>query len=110
MEYDHLLHTVLDFHGTHSADAFDSITDSYYRVKNHIYAESQWLNRERIAAYVVCYVMFIQLMIVFSLHPRLGTITLTLGKAVSHLSHFAVVFMSSFCFLAYMCHWISPPL
>jgi len=101
-EYDDLLHTLLDFHG---AD-FEAAIQRYFDVKTIIWSETQWLMKHRLVSYVVCYVQFIQLMLYFGVHPRMGVLTLTVYRALSQLVHFAIVFLCIFLMLAFMAHWM----
>ena len=47
-------------------------------MKSVIYEEAAWLERHRIAAYVVLYVQFLQMVLAFNVHPRVEMLTSTI--------------------------------
>jgi hypothetical protein len=104
-EYDQLLHTFLDMESSESEYFEDAIQD-YFDVKSHMYAETSWMKRMRIAAYMVLYVQFLQLIFYMSAHPKLGVLTSTMGKALPHIVHFLMIFSTLFFMLAFMAHWM----
>mmetsp|Transcript_23437 Transcript_23437/g.54597 ORF Transcript_23437/g.54597 Transcript_23437/m.54597 type:complete len:1028 (-) Transcript_23437:67-3150(-) len=104
-EFDLLLHTVLDFHG-HGSEAWEELIQDYFDVKGHIYEETTWLYRHRIAIFAVCYAQFLQLIFYFAAHPRLALLTSTIGYGADTMVHFAGLFISIFLFLAFMGHWM----
>jgi len=48
------------------------------QVKTVIYEEADWLERHRIAAYIVLYVQFLQMVLAFNVHPRVAMLTSTI--------------------------------
>ena len=54
------------------------------KVKTVIYEEADWLERHRIAAYIVLYVQFLQMVLAFNVHPRVAMLTSTITKLGDH--------------------------
>ena len=55
------------------------------QVKSVIYEEASWLERHRVAAYVVLYVQFLQMVLAFNVHPRVAMLTSTVQKALYNM-------------------------
>jgi len=104
-EYDHLLHSFLDIPSMSHHDV-DVALEKYFEVKTHIYEETTWLMRHRIAAYIVCYIQFVQLIFYMNAHPKMAVLTATLWRAFDNMLHFLMLFSILFLMLAYMAHWM----
>jgi hypothetical protein len=100
-EYDDMLNTFLDSNGDD-----ESLIKKFFDVKTHVYAETQWMKAQRIAAYVVLYFQFLQTIFYMSAHPKMGVLTDTIYKASTHLVHFALLFGVLFLMLGFMAHWM----
>jgi len=105
LEYDHLLHTILDFHGS-SSEEWEEAVQSYFDTKSHIYGETQWLLTHRIAIYLVLYMQFLQLILYFHAHPRMAMLTSTVAASLDMMFHFMILFTILFCMLAFMASWM----
>ena len=71
-----------------------------------IYEEASWLERHRVAAYVVLYVQFLQMVLAFTVHPRVAMLTSTVQKALYNMMHFFFVFAILFLMLAFMANFL----
>ena len=76
------------------------------QVKSVIYEEASWLERHRVAAYVVLYVQFLQMVLAFTVHPRVAMLTSTVQKALYNMMHFFFVFAILFLMLAFMANFL----
>jgi len=104
-EYDHLLHTFLDMKDM-SYSSVDASVQTFFDVKTEIYAETSWLKRQRIVAYIVCYIQFLQLIFYFNAHPKMGVLTATVYRALDQTFHFLLLFSVLFLMLGFMAHWM----
>lgn len=104
-EYDHLLHSVLDFHG-HSAEEWENLQQNYFDVLTHIFHETEWLMTHRIVIYILLYVQLMQVIFYFDAHPRMAVLTSTVHKAVDLMFHFFLIFGVLFTMLAFMASWL----
>ena len=75
-------------------------------MKSVIYEEASWLERHRVAAYVVLYVQFLQMVLAFNVHPRVAMLTSTVQKALYNMMHFFFVFAILFLMLAFMANFL----
>lgn len=103
-EYSDLLSSFVDLPKLHH-DNIEGLLHKYFDVKDHIYAENQWLQRHRLAAYFVCYVQFLQIIYYFDVHPKMGTLTATVFRAMDNIVHFLILFFTLFIMMAFMAHW-----
>ena len=104
-EYDLLVETFLANEGM-DAEHLKSSLAEYFKVKTVIYEESDWLERHRIASYVVLYVQFLQMVLAFNVHPRVAMLTSTIQKALYNMAHFFFVFAILFLMLAFMANFL----
>lgn len=104
-EYDLLVQTFLNNEGMDAEHVKHSLAE-YFKVKSVIYEESSWLERHRIAAYVVLYVQFLQMVLAFNVHPRVAMLTSTIQKALFNMMHFFFVFAILFLMLAFMANFL----
>jgi len=104
-EYHHLLYSFLEMHSLEREELEEAV-QTYFDAKTHLYEETNWLMRHRVAAYLACYVQFLQLVFYFSCHPKMGVLTLTVFKAMSNILHFLIIFATLFLMLAFMAHWM----
>eukprot|EP00928_Gymnodinium_smaydae_P025289 TRINITY_DN20198_c0_g1_i3.p1 TRINITY_DN20198_c0_g1~~TRINITY_DN20198_c0_g1_i3.p1 ORF type:complete len:864 (-),score=121.85 TRINITY_DN20198_c0_g1_i3:123-2513(-) len=104
-EYDLLLHSFLDSEGIDEAQMQETLA-SYFEVKGHIYYEVQWLEKHCVASYIMAYIQFIQMILIFSAHPRMAMLTSTMKKAALNMFHFCCVFFLLFCMLGFMAYWL----
>ncbi|CAL1160030.1 unnamed protein product [Cladocopium goreaui] len=104
-EYDLLLQTFLNNEGMDEAHLHHSVAE-YFKVKSVIYEEASWLERHRVAAYVVLYVQFLQMVLAFTVHPRVAMLTSTVQKALYNMMHFFFVFAILFLMLAFMANFL----
>ncbi|CAK0852680.1 unnamed protein product [Prorocentrum cordatum] len=104
-EYDSLLHTFLDMQGT-AAEDVKTAMQGYFDVKAQIYSDTSWLQRMKLAAYLVLYMQFAQLLLYLSAHPKLGVLTSTISRAAGHLANFLILFWLTFLSLAFVAHWM----
>jgi len=103
-EYDMLLHSFLDIKSTGTSEIYKALV-KYFDVKTHIYSETSWLKRQRVAANIVVYMQFWQMMLYFSAHPKMAMLTDTISKALTNIIHFLVLFMVIFTMMSFMAHW-----
>lgn len=104
-EYNSLLHTFLDLPST-SHEERETAMQMYFDVKALIYSDTSWLQRVKLAAYLVLYMQFVQLILYLSAHPKLGLLTATISKAAGHLAHFFIIFWTTFLSLGFVAHWM----
>ena len=71
-----------------------------------IYEEAAWLERHRIASYVVLYVQFLQMVLAFNVHPRVAMLTSTVQRALHNMMHFFFIFAILFLMLAFMANFL----
>jgi len=105
VEYDHILHSLLDLPGMDHDSLEEGIT-AYFDAKTHLYSETTWLLTHRIVAYIILYVQFLQLVLYFDAHPKMALITDTVSMASSSIIHFLMLFGTLFVMLGFMAHWM----
>jgi len=104
-EFDLLLHSFLDIEGI-SNQHVDGAMDHYFEVLTHVYAETSWLKRHRVVAYLVIYSQFLQFIFYMNAHPKMAVLTATVTGALNNLMHFMLLFIILFLMLAFMAHWM----
>lgn len=104
-EFDDLLSTFLGLENTEPSALYAGIAH-YFEVMDQITKDNETLNRVRIFAYITCYVQFAQLIFYFGAHPKVGTLSATVAKAMSHMLHFLFVFGMLFVMLGVMAHFV----
>mmetsp|Transcript_85476 Transcript_85476/g.161039 ORF Transcript_85476/g.161039 Transcript_85476/m.161039 type:complete len:1006 (+) Transcript_85476:73-3090(+) len=87
------------------AQSQSEVLRKYFEAKTHIYEETSWLKQHRVVANIVLYVQFLQLIFYFSVHPKMAMLTDTIGKALTNIVHFLILFATLFFMLAFMAHW-----
>merc|ERR1719221_898530 len=60
----------------------------------------------KLAAYLVLYMQFVQLILYLSAHPKLGVLTATIYRAAGHLANFFILFWLTFLSLGFVAHWM----
>eukprot|EP00435_Cladocopium_sp_Y103_P028877 s896_g7.t1 len=104
-EYDLLMQAFMHNEGMDAEHVKHSVAE-YFKVKTVIYEEADWLERHRIAAYIVLYVQFLQMVLAFNVHPRVAMLTSTIQKALHNMMHFFFVFAILFLMLAFMANFL----
>lgn len=104
-EYDLLVGTFLANEGMDQEHVQHSLAE-YFKVKGVIYEEAAWLERHRIASYVVLYVQFLQMVLAFNVHPRVAMLTSTVQRALHNMMHFFFIFAILFLMLAFMANFL----
>mmetsp|Transcript_2993 Transcript_2993/g.7259 ORF Transcript_2993/g.7259 Transcript_2993/m.7259 type:complete len:1083 (+) Transcript_2993:86-3334(+) len=101
-------HVLVSFVGslTTGEEHSHAMLEDYYETLEEVKHHKDRLNSFRIFAYLLLYMQFVQLMLYFAFHPRMGIITATISKASSALAHFGVLFSMIFSILAFMAHWM----
>ena len=68
-EFDLLLKTFIGSDGVDEEHMIHNMQE-YFKVKTVIYEEVGWLERHRVASYVLMYFQFLQMVLYFNAHPR----------------------------------------
>eukprot|EP00401_Gymnodinium_catenatum_P013702 CAMPEP_0117606730 /NCGR_PEP_ID=MMETSP0784-20121206/79859_1 /TAXON_ID=39447 /ORGANISM="" /LENGTH=499 /DNA_ID=CAMNT_0005409813 /DNA_START=135 /DNA_END=1634 /DNA_ORIENTATION=+ len=105
-EFDALFHSFLDIEAL-DVESIEAAVQQYFDTKTHIWQETSWLKRHRVAAYLVCYVQFLhQMIFYFASHDKMAVLTETVRKGLQDIFHFLAVFCILFFMLAFMAHWM----
>ena len=105
VEHDEIPHSFLNLENLAYED-YEHAIDEFFRVKTHIYAEVQWNENMRIAAYIRTYAQFVQVILYFNVHPRMAVLTSTMMKCLDYMFHFLLLFFVLFLVLAFMSFWM----
>ncbi|CAE7708978.1 pkd2, partial [Symbiodinium pilosum] len=104
-EFDLLLQTFIGSDGVDDEHMKHNMQE-YFKVKTVIYDEVGWLERHRVASYVLMYFQFLQMVLYFNAHPRVAMLTKTVKGALLNMLHFFLVFTILFLMLAFMAHFL----
>lgn len=78
---------------------------AYFEVLKSIVNYNDKLDNLHSVAYMLLCVMFMRLVLYFSLHPRMAVLTATLSRIADGMFHFLIYFLLVFLFLAYVGYW-----
>jgi len=104
-EFDLLLDTFISSDGVDESHLNHNMQE-YFKVKTVIHEEVGWLERHRVASYVLMYFQFLQMVLYFNAHPRVAMLTKTVKGALLNMLHFFLVFTILFLMLAFMAHFL----